>query len=455
MNGDGVNYVPGLRQIHGWDSLIEFPGSSLPSLHTHPFPATTEALSRLEFQCLRAPWCYMIDPDAIEARWQAAIDSWAELKARIYYRGRGQGGGPPFMDLFRDAPPGVVPLIQRQIVRCSDPGWWINCSRVTVTSENGDVERIVPGPVLQPREFFSPPGAVNPNGYVMSPLDYYAGSECGSNQPQPGTPTAKDLGQNPGAVAVMDDPWMNGPINSTRRVYRPGEDPLWGEPFEPGPGSPGRAIWPIVPDGEVVEWTDLSGQLGKKGSKVVTGSIMDIAIRPWLEKVRAAQYHYQGTHWCAYVHPGMPAFRSNPGLRLYNAARFGQLLKSPSRFQLRTEDVMDNVGPGSRKEMLQNAGVCFPGKFTGCQKVQAEPPGPKPPITVSGFQALPDVPDVDPEDPPAPIPPVDLPPPVPPGDETPPDEPDPVLDPEAKPPSPWPWAIAAAAVGYAAAKGKG
>jgi len=151
----------------------------------------------------------------------------------------------------------------------------------------------------------------------------------------------------------------------------------------------------------------------------------------------------------------MPAFRSNPGLRRHNAARFGQLLKSPSRFQLRTEDVMDNVGPGSRKEMLQNAGVCFPGKFTACQKVQAEPPGPKPPITVSGFQALPDVPDVDPEDPPAPIPPVDLPPPVPPGDETPPDEPDPVLDPEARPSSPWPWAIAAAAVGYAAAKSKG
>ena len=113
---------------------------------------------------------------------------------------------------------------------------------------------------------------------------------------------------------------------------------------------------------------------------------------------------------------------------------------------------MDDAGPGSRKEMLQNAGVCFPGKFVGCGKL-APPPAGK--ITISGFIAQPTVPDVDPEDPPEPIPPVDLPPPVPGGDETPPGEPDPVLEPEPPEGSPWPWAVAAAAVGYAASKGKG
>jgi len=210
----------------------------------------------------------------------------------------------------------------------------------------------------------------------------------------------------------------------------------------------------MVPEGEVVEWVDPVGQLSVKGSTVQTGSILDLVIRPWLAQVRAAQEHYLGTHWCAYVHPGMPAFRASNSLRVMLGLRFAQLLQSPSRFELRTADVMDDIGPGSRRELLQNAGVCFPGKVA-CVPLQADPTTPKPPIVVTGFVPAPDVPDVDPEDPPAPIPPADVPPPVPPGDETPPDEPDATLDPQPPAPSPWPWAVAAAAVGYAAAKGKG
>ena len=445
----GVGYIPGLRRIMGWDSIIDLEGQ--PRTYTDPLSSTTQALSQLEYQCLRPPWCYMIDVDAIEAIWSSALSGWVELKTRLYYRMRGGISG---MDVFR--PSSMIPRIQEPVVRSADPGWWINASRICRTMPGGGLEeRIIPGPPMCPRSKFEPVGMQHPDGYVMGPLDYFAGVEYfGLYDAEPGSAAAADIAERgTSVVRDMDDPW--GPdsqyVDSFRKVYRPGEYGSWGEPYSPGM-SPGKLVWPMVPEGQTVEWDDPIGEVSCPGTTVQTGSVLDIAIRPWLEKVRAAQLHYLGTHWCAYVHPGMPAFRSNPGLRFVLAGRFAQLLKSPSRFELHTEDVMDDAGPGSRKEMLQNAGVCFPGKFVGCGKL-APPPAGK--ITISGFIAQPTVPDVDPEDPPEPIPPVDLPPPVPGGDETPPGEPDPVLEPEPPEGSPWPWAVAAAAVGYAASKGKG
>ena len=455
-SGSGVNYIPGLRQIHGWDSLLCLPGGNIPSLYTHPFTSTTQALARLEFQCTKPPWCYMLDTYRIEAEWREAIDRWRDLKSRIYYATQGSVDFWP--NVVRPASVegiNLTPQLQQEVVRWSDPGWWLNCSRVIRSDGQNEVERLIPGPILQPRGLYDQPGAMSPGGYVMHPLDYYAGSETTSYRPQPCSKAAEYIDSN-GPLPVMDDPWATNPAtNSVRRVYMPGEDARWPEPFDPSPESSGRRIWPVVPEGEVVEWTDTRGELGLPGRKVVTGSVLDMAILPWLEKVRASQIYWQQTHWCAYVHPGMPAFEGWNALRFVNAGRFAQLLKSPSRFTLSTADVMDDIGPGSRRELLENAGVCFPGKFVGCAKVQNIPQGPKPPVVVNGFQIGPDVPPVDPDDPPVDPPPVDETPPVPGGDETPGDQPDPVLNPEPPPSSPLPWAIAAAAVGYAATKGKG
>ena len=444
----GVGYVPGLRRIMGWDSIVDLEG--FPRLYTDPLAATTQALAKLEWQCLRPPWCYMIDIDAIESSWKAAVDGWRSLKVRIHYAMRGGNAS----SVFREGS-GMVPRVGERVVRSSEPGWWINVSRVLRKLEGGQVvERIVPGPPLWPRTRFEQ--GSDPGGYVMGPLDYFSSVEYGgdySTIDDPESVVGRDIAENPESLQLMADPWALGAVQGTRAVYRPGEyGPSWGEPYE-GLTGPGVYTWPMVPEGEVVEWVDPVGQLSVKGSTVQTGSILDLVIRPWLAQVRAAQEHYLGTHWCAYVHPGMPAFRASNSLRVMLGLRFAQLLQSPSRFELRTADVMDDIGPGSRRELLQNAGVCFPGKVA-CVPLQADPTTPKPPIVVTGFVPVPDVPDVDPEDPPAPIPPADVPPPVPPGDETPPDEPDATLDPQPSAPSPWPWAVAAAAVGYAAAKGK-
>lgn len=333
-------------------------------------PASRAFGRNLEALVQTAPYCYQIDLDAIEFAWLAYYAGWSKTAARLW-QGRWviPVGAPHWqclqtLDQARanmEPPPREYGTTRQQEywltgVPNKMPGSGFLCG-TDQTRERDKKERQRGD---WPHEGFH---GLRDHATVLQGLGPFQSSERGGKaelavpETLHGGLTTFNFGDD--RILLQGTPNVATCALATR-VEIDGVSTVgigWprellarmGKKLKPGSakGGWGTAIPPL---GETATFEVEGGGHGE------WGSIVDVAIRPAIRRIRERQRWYLGTLQCAYVSQTAPAFR-NAELRSLLEQRRTQLLSNSARNKVVLDDVIDDFGPDSYREALQSSGL--------------------------------------------------------------------------------------------------
>ena len=494
---EGSGYCPGLGRMVGRPVYVGRPGVTKGAEYTpgvvldrqdlgDVLSASTTLCRQIEGLALKAPWCFQVRTAEIERQWNAAIEGWADVALQLARR---PGGGIPAKTSRGHT------IAGRQWMA---PAPWLNVSKVRRKRSNGSLyEATIPGPTLAPYATGITPEEIQDMSQDL------ARSVAGHGPIAPWSPLEARIGQEideiryglrslfsvfeiwsdqpvgssrfPGSIqSLYSDPFLSPNVDLSQFppaafeafgadqnsiVYREHAHPqqdwltltrndhgrrtlrMYARSALAGWEARARDAWPVVPeDADPIRWRDPSGWYCADPDYLIeTVDVMRGAIKPYLERVKSAQWQALDTLTCAYVSHGAPAFEDSPMLLQKLYFRRNQLKTDPARFAVNLADVVDDVGEGllsNFRRVLVEFGVPDPlvvksgllggdGLSTGpepepIEDLEAATPTPPPPPPGEALAVY-----VPPEEPPPPPPPPAVPAPPEGGQESPASEPDP------------------------------